>query len=385
MNTTTRLTCALAGAVALTGAFTQAASAQTRILLNCFFPPQHFICQDVLGGWAKDVTDATESRVRVAILPQTMAPPPEQLISARAGVFDAAIQMNGFIENEVVGTQVSQLPFTGVSDGRANSLALWNTYEKYLSSNDEYDGVELLGLFVAPGADFYSLTDEPIRSLEDMKSMKMWATPGATAEILKQAGSAVVAGPAVQMTELIQRGVVDGFVGIPASDAMAFNVLPSAKSATVTRLKITTPTFSFFINDDAWAKIDPADQEIKDGAVEMFLKSLELIGTFHPELTSGQLLEVERKMAITKKRSFERWVEKSYRRRSRQETREKRRFARDRFWRGWSEWIALDTTHHALAPVVALVVLSGVIGWSLGSSRSACPTLVLPPEQTGIR
>ena len=261
MNTTTRLTCALAGAVALTGAFTQAASAQTRILLNCFFPPQHFICQDVLGGWAKDVTDATESRVRVAILPQTMAPPPEQLISARAGVFDAAIQMNGFIENEVVGTQVSQLPFTGVSDGRANSLALWNTYEKYLSSNDEYDGVELLGLFVAPGADFYSLTDEPIRSLEDMKSMKMWATPGATAEILKQAGSAVVAGPAVQMTELIQRGVVDGFVGIPASDAMAFNVLPSAKSATVTRLKITTPTFSFFINDDAWAKIDPADQE----------------------------------------------------------------------------------------------------------------------------
>ena len=134
-----------------------------------------------------------------------------------------------------------------------------------------------------------------------------------------------------------------------------------------------------------WSLIDPSDQEIKDGAVEMFLKSLELIGTFHPELTSGQLLEVERKMAITKKRSFERWVEKSYRRRSRQETREKRRFARDRFWRGWSEWIALDATHHALAPVVALVVLSGVVGWSLGSSRSACPTLVLPPEQTGIR
>ena len=142
---------------------------------------------------------------------------------------------------------------------------------------------------------------------------------------------------------------------------------------------------SRFYPELEWSLIDPADQEIKDGAVEMFLKSLELIGTFHPELTSGQLLEVERKMAITKKRSFERWVEKSYRRRSRQETREKRRFARDRFWRGWSEWIALDTTHHALAPVVALVVLSGVIGWSLGSSRSACPTLVLPPEQTGIR
>ena len=134
-----------------------------------------------------------------------------------------------------------------------------------------------------------------------------------------------------------------------------------------------------------WALLDQSDQAIKDGAVEMFLKSLELIGTFHPELTSGQLLEVERKMAITKKRSFERWVEKSYRRRAKHETREKRRFARDRFWRGWSEWIALDATHQALAPLVALVVLSGVLGWSLGSSRSSCPTRVLPPEQTGIR
>ena len=134
-----------------------------------------------------------------------------------------------------------------------------------------------------------------------------------------------------------------------------------------------------------WTLLETSDREIKDGAVEMFLKSLELIGTFHPDLTSGQLLEVERKMAITKKRSFERWVEKSYRRRTRLQTREKRRFARDRFLRGWSEWISLDTTQHALVPIVALVVLSGVVGWSLGSSRSACPTLVLPSEQTGLR
>ena len=35
---------------------------------------------------------------------------------------------------------------------------------------------------------------------------------------------------------------------------------------------------------------------IKDATVEMFLKTLELISTFHPYLSSGQLLEVERKM-----------------------------------------------------------------------------------------
>ena len=79
----------------------------------------------------------------------------------------------------------------------------------------------------------------------------------------------------------------------------------------------------------------------------MFLKSLELISTFHPELGSGQMLEVERKMTITKKRAFERWVDKAIRRRHRDETREHRRFERSRFWRAWREWILLDTTQKA--------------------------------------
>ena len=109
-----------------------------------------------------------------------------------------------------------------------------------------------------------------------------------------------------------------------------------------------------------WTLLNDSDREIKDGAVEMFLKSLELIGTFHPELSSGHLLEVERKMAITKKRSFERWVEKSYRRRAKQETWERRRFVRDRFWRSWGEWLALEATHHALAPAVALLAASPI-------------------------
>ena len=140
-----------------------------------------------------------------------------------------------------------------------------------------------------------------------------------------------------------------------------------------------------FYPELAWDFLDEDARQIKDGAVEMFLKSLELISTFHPELTSGQLLEVERKMAITKKRSFERWVEKSFRRRSRQESRERRRLARDRFLRGWSEWLRLETTHQALVPILALIVLSAVTGWSLGARQASCPTLVLPSEQTGLR
>ena len=134
-----------------------------------------------------------------------------------------------------------------------------------------------------------------------------------------------------------------------------------------------------------WTYLDDEQRSLKDAAVEMFLKSLELVGTFHPELTAGQLLEVERKMAVTKKRSFERWVEKSFRRRYKQESRERNRFNRERLWRTWREWIALETTHQALVPLVAVVVLAGFSGWSMGVSSVTCPPFFVPSQQNVVQ
>ncbi len=141
---------------------------------------------------------------------------------------------------------------------------------------------------------------------------------------------------------------------------------------------------SRFYPEIDWTFLDDDERLLKDAAVEMFLKSLELIGTFHPELNAAQLLEVERKMAVTKKRAFERWVEKSFRRRSQEELRERKRFARERFLRGWREWLSLETTHKAVAPFFACIFLAGVGGWSFGVASVSCPPFLMPSEQTNV-
>jgi hypothetical protein len=131
-----------------------------------------------------------------------------------------------------------------------------------------------------------------------------------------------------------------------------------------------------------WNLLDPDEVPIRDGAVEMFLKTLELIGTFHPELTAGQLLEVERKMAVTKKRAFERWVERSLRRREQEEARQRRRFDRERFLRSWGEWCSLEVTRQAVLPFTALLVLAAAAGWMVGGQRFCRPMATdpaLPP------
>ncbi len=140
-----------------------------------------------------------------------------------------------------------------------------------------------------------------------------------------------------------------------------------------------------FYPEVAWDLLSEEERTAKDGAVEMFLKSMELISTFNPELTAGQLLEVERKMAVTKKQAFERWVARSLRRREQDELRERRRFDRQRSLLAWREWFGLDVTRQALVPMASLLVLAAAAGWWWGGqqacraplSGAALPTAVI--------
>lgn len=72
-------------------------------------------------------------------------------------------------------------------------------------------------------------------------------------------------------------------------------------------------------------------------------------------------------MAVTKKKPFERWVERALRRREKLVSRDRRRFDRERWLRGWMEWLALPSTRAALLPMSGLLVLAMAAGWWLGS------------------
>ena len=132
------------------------------------------------------------------------------------------------------------------------------------------------------------------------------------------------------------------------------------------------PNRNRFYPEIDWSNLSDDEKLIKDATVEMFLKTLELISTFHPQLNSGQLLEVERKMAITKKIPFEKWVAKSFAKKARVLEKERRRFHRERFLSSWKEWLSLQNTQKAILPLIVIIFFSSFIGWSLGVSRNSC-------------
>lgn len=249
-----------AGALAALGLLAPApAAAAETILFNCFFPPRHYVCTEFLPEMGRRIEAATEGRVKLQVPPGSLAGPPEQYEAVRNGVMDGAVQFNGFLREQVPGIQFGLLPFVGQARAEASSVAIWDTFQTHFG-DDAFGDAVLLSVFAYNGGDFYSVTDEPIASVEDVARRKIWAVPGATANTIAATGASVVSGPVVQMLEIVSKGVVDGHVGVPQSEVTQFKLTDYTRSVTVFEDKIFQASFSFFVSKTAWGRIDAADQ-----------------------------------------------------------------------------------------------------------------------------
>lgn len=248
------------GSVAAVAIMTAAsAQAETRLVVNCFWPPQHNVCQVILPHWLSEVERVTEGRVTGLIPPRSVAPPPEQLASVERGIVDAAIQFNGLIGNRVSGPLVAMQPFAGGTNAEAMSQALWETNREYFP--DEFDTVELITQWVITPGQLFSMTDTPVVTVEDFDALKIWTLPGPVTQMSTALGAGAVATPAVQANEVISRGVVDAHFGLGGDAIQAFQVIPYTRSMTQFAQPVYTTSFSFVVNSDKWAEISPEDQE----------------------------------------------------------------------------------------------------------------------------
>lgn len=249
----------LFGSVAAIGIMSaHAALAQTRLVVNCFWPPQHLVCTKVLPTWLDEVERVTEGRVTGNIPPRSVAPPPEQLGSVEKGIVDAAVQFNGLIGNRVSGPLVAMQPFAGSNDATAMTQALWETRNQFFP--DEFDTVELLSMWVIVPGQLFSMTDTPVTTVEDMNNLKIWTLPGPLTAMASSLGAGAVATPAVQSNEVISRGVVDAHLGLGGDALQAFQVVPYTRSMTQFEGAVYTTSFSFVMNQDKWAEISLEDQ-----------------------------------------------------------------------------------------------------------------------------
>ncbi len=250
----------LAGALGMAG-WTQVANGQTTLLLSTFFPQTHPLYGQVLQPWATDVQKSTNGALKIEFSPSSLAPPPGQLEMVTKGIADLSIQYAGVVPNRLHLLLMTELPGASAASAEAMSVSLWRTNQKFFLPADEHKGLKLLAEMVFPLQDFYGVKEQPLNTIEALKSAKLAMTPGMHSRKWGAVTTGVVAGPAFKYFELVSKGTVDAYVAATPIDVFSFNLARYTRYVMHFPELGTAGSFSLVLNENKWKTLSPQLQE----------------------------------------------------------------------------------------------------------------------------
>lgn len=164
--------------------------------------------------WLKQVEDATGGKVRImAFHGQTLAKGKDMWNAVKSGITDIGWCFHGYWPGMTPLTDVISLPALPFTTAEQGSAALWKLYEKSPQIQNEFKDVKVLLFYTSEP---YSLItrEKPVKTLEDLKGMKIRMTGGPPTEMMKLLGGVPMLIPMPDNYISLQKGVIDG-LGVP--------------------------------------------------------------------------------------------------------------------------------------------------------------------------
>lgn len=210
------------GAVALAAAFTGLAAQAQEVTLKVhhFWPPQAMPPTKILQPWCDKIAAESNNKMKCQIFPaMQLGGTPAQLIDqAKDGVVDIVFTLPGYTAGRFPVMEVFELPFL-VPSAEAGAKAAWDFYQKY--GQKEFANVKPL-MFAVHDEGYVHTRDKQIKTLADLKGLKMRAPTRMTNKLLASLGATPVAMPLPAVSEAVSKGVIDGFL-------LPWEVIPSVK------------------------------------------------------------------------------------------------------------------------------------------------------------
>jgi TRAP-type C4-dicarboxylate transport system substrate-binding protein len=206
------------------------ALAQEELKLHSFVPPTHVIWTDVLTPWTQEVARLSNNKLTVRLFPsmQLGGRPPELYRQTVQGITDITFTLPGYTSADFPMMALTELPGTATNadDG---TRKLWANFDKFLAR--EYKDTKVLMLWNSDTASLMSKS-KPIRTMEDLKGMKIRTPSAAQSAQLEALGAIPIDMPVTQIYNNLDRGVIDATM-IPMSAALDFKLIEVAKYFTV--------------------------------------------------------------------------------------------------------------------------------------------------------
>lgn len=192
----------------------------TTLKFHTFMAPQSNVWLAMHKPWMDKVEKESNGRIKFEGYPamQLGGTPVQLYDQAKDGVVDIVWTLPGSTAGRFPRVEVFELPFM-MSNAEATSKAYWEYVQTV--AVDEFKDTQVLALQVhGPGV--IHTTDKAIRSIDDMRGLKLRAPSRQVTKLLAALGATPVGMPLPQIPDALNKGTINGCV-IP------WEVVPSVK------------------------------------------------------------------------------------------------------------------------------------------------------------
>lgn len=179
-------------------------AATTNLSYSIFFPPTHGQSKAAVA-WAKEIERRTNGQIKINVFSGgTLTQADQTFDGVLKGISDLGMSCFAYTRGRFPVMEVLDLPL-GYPNGRVATRVANDFFKKFKPK--ELEGVKVLYIHAhGPGL---LHTIKPVRSLQDLKGMKIRST-GLSAKVVETLGAVPVAMPQGGTYEALQKGVVDG-------------------------------------------------------------------------------------------------------------------------------------------------------------------------------
>jgi TRAP-type transport system periplasmic protein len=214
---------------------------------------------ETLQPWVKKVEEATKGKVKIDVYySQTLAKAPDIWNAVKTGVADMGWCFHGYWPDMTPLADVITLPSLPIKTAEKGSEALWKLYERYPTLQNHFKDVHVLMLWTSHPYILIT-TKKQVKTMEDIKGLKIRVTGGPPTEQMKALGAVPVLMPMPDTYLALDKGVIDG-MGAPWEPILAHRLYEVAKYYTI--VPLSAVYFSMPINKQKWESLP---KDVQDG------------------------------------------------------------------------------------------------------------------------
>jgi len=208
--------------------------------------------------WAKQVEQAAKGKVKIRIYPsQTLCKGKDAWNATKTGITDIGWCFHGYWPGLTSLADVISLPALPFATAEKGSEVLWKLYKKFPSIQKQFQDNQILLVYTSTP---YMLitTKKQVKTLEDMKGLKIRMTGGPPTDQMKALGGVPMLIPMPDNYIAMQKGTIDG-MGAPWEAVHGFRLYEVVKY--YTDAPFPAVYFSIAMNKNKWNSLSKDVQD----------------------------------------------------------------------------------------------------------------------------